>query len=312
MGMPALNALRIAAAVSLTGLGSCLSPSAATSRPVAPHTPESVAQSLLQADRAWSAASGHLRFRDALSAMFSDGVMMPARDGILMGRAAVLGAFATSPDTAATLAWTPVKVGLSADGQHGFTVGFLHMTQPNGSRTTAKYLAYWIRENAMWKVAAWRRRPMSAAVTDSALLSPVLPSRLVAPVRDEALIASHRRALMAAEQGFSDEASRIGVGAAFALLGDSSAVNAGAPTDAHFIVGPQAIARAVAGGQPLNAPSTIVWSADTALVASSGDLGITFGVIRPKQPVAGASGGVAFFTIWRKSSPNAPWRYVAE
>jgi hypothetical protein len=103
------------------------------------------------------------------------------------------------------------------------------------------------------------------------------------------------------------------VGAAFAKLGDPDAINLGLPSKGHVVVGPAAIARSVAGDQPLDAPSTIVWGADTALVASSGDLGITFGVIRPKSPPPGQSGaGASFFTIWRRTSPAAPWRYVAE
>lgn len=291
----------------------------AACRPATPEprlsTPADVASSLLAADRAYAAAARALPFRDALASMFADGVMMPAPPTrILAGKAAVLGAFATSPDTAARLAWTPIRAGVSADGQHGFTVGFLVATRPDGSVSTAKYLAYWIREGDAWRVAAWRRRPMSPGVAiDSTPLTPLLPARLVAPTRDAATIAQHRRGLIAAEQGFSDEAQRIGVGAAFAQLGDPEAINLGLPSEGHVVVGPAAIARTVSGGQPLDAPSTIVWGADTALVASSGDLGITFGVIRPKSPPTDQPGaGASFFTIWRRASPTAPWRYVAE
>ena len=37
--------------------------------------------------------------------------------------------------------------------------------------------------------------------------------------------------------------------------------------------------------------SMVTWGADTASVASSGDLGLTFGVIRQKYPTAGSDSG---------------------
>jgi hypothetical protein len=56
------------------------------------------------------------------------------------------------------------------------------------------------------------------------------------------------------------------------------------------------------------------WSSEVAVVASSGDLGISFGYIRPHgAPPAGAPPqGQPFFTIWTRASPTAPWRYIAE
>ena len=46
-----------------------------------------------------------------------------------------------------------------------------------------------------------------------------------------------------------------------------------------------------------------------ALVASSGDLGVTVGYIRTKD---GSRPPVPFFTVWRRDSPASPWRYIAE
>jgi ketosteroid isomerase-like protein len=296
-------------------VGALLAACRPATREPRPSSPADVAYALLAADRAYATAARALPFRDALSSMFTDGVIMPAPPTrVLVGKAAVLEAFATSPDTAARVHWTPIRAGVSADGDHGFTIGFMVATRPDGSRAHAKYLAYWVRDRGQWRVAAWRRRPVNADVAlDSAPLPPVLPTRREAPTRDADVVARHRRSLMAAEQGFSDEAQRIGVGAAFARFGDPDAVNVGLPTDGGFVMGPVAIARAVSGGQPLDAPATITWRADTALVASSGDLGITFGVIRPKTPPPGQSAaGASFFTIWRRTSPAAPWRYVAE
>ena len=125
--------------------------------------------------------------------------------------------------------------------------------------------------------------------------------------RSRTLLGRNEQGLRAAEAEFSALANRIGVGAAFAQRGTPESLNAGRPSDGRFIRGADAIAQVVAGGAALDAPSTITWSADTAIVATSNDLGITFGVIRPKQSPAT---GTSFFTIWRKS--NGVWRYVAE
>jgi hypothetical protein len=48
------------------------------------------------------------------------------------------------------------------------------------------------------------------------------------------------------------------------------------------------------------------------IVASSGDLGVTIGMIHPNTPRAGQPANFPFFTIWRRANPTAPWRYVAE
>lgn len=294
-------------------------PSAAPSGPSTADVPATIAGALIAADRSHAAAARTRPLRAALDAMFADGVMMPAPRGqILNGKAAVLDAIAATPDSTARGSWTPIRVGLSSDGLHGFTLGFMVTTRADGGRSQFKYLAYWVRDsvgsNAPWRVAAWRRRAIDSSVAiDSTVLPPILPARLQVPRRGAALFTTLRKGLIEAEAGFSNEAQRVGVGAAFAALGTEESLNVGSVNEGRFTRGAIAIARAVAGGQALDAPSTIVWSADTALVASSGDLGITFGVIRPKGVPAGQPApGTSFFTIWRRASPTAPWRYIAE
>lgn len=53
-------------------------------------------------------------------------------------------------------------------------------------------------------------------------------------------------------------------------------------------------------------------SAPRVLVASSGDLGITFGMIRIKKPEPNGPKAVPFFTIWRRDNSSGVWRYIAE
>ena len=49
------------------------------------------------------------------------------------------------------------------------------------------------------------------------------------------------------------------------------------------------------------------------IVASSGDLGVTIGTIVVNEADStGARPSFPFFTVWRRSGPDQPWRYVAE
>ena len=125
--------------------------------------------------------------------------------------------------------------------------------------------------------------------------------------------ASFEQSLTAAEKAFSDEAQKIGLGAAFAKHGSADAMNMGGPNDPAFVIGAEAIGKSVGAGRPADS-SSVSWSADSAIVASSGDLGVTFGYIRPNAP-AGTSPApppIPFFTIWRRANATVPWRYIAE
>lgn len=271
-------------------------------------TPTEVVQSLLSTDRTF----GAIERADLLSAvtpMLSDRVMMPRPGGgFAVGKAQVLQALAATPGAKTSLVtWFPVRGGVSADGTQGFTFGY--MTQRSDSaRTPLKYLAYWVREHGGWRVIAYRRGRGSGAASDTGLMAPALPDRMMAVRTEPTLLARLQHELMGAESAFSARAQVIGLGNAFAEFGSTDAVNMGGPQAAQFVVGAANIAQAVGGGDMTSSPVT--WGADTAIVASSGDLGVTFGVIRARDATAGA--GTPFFTIWRRATSRAPWRYIAE
>ena len=285
----------------------------ALAQATAPSTPEAAATALLETDRAFAAAAAGKPAADAISAMFADDVTVPAPGNLFVqGRAKALEALKASPDNRTARArWTPIRAGISADGQHGFTFGYMTMTKPDGGRVDLKYLAYWIKGTDGWRVAAYRRRPRPAGEVATAVVPPSLPSQLVAPVTDASTRHQHAESLTAAEKAFSDEAQAIGIGPAFAKFGRPDAVNMGGADSPGFVVGAEAIARSVSRGSPPNT-SPVVWSADRVLVASSGDLGITFGMIRIKQPQPGQPEAVPFYTIWRRDGPGQAWRYIAE
>jgi hypothetical protein len=208
--------------------------------------------------------------------------------------------------------WMPIRGGISADGHHGFTFGYMTLMKPDTAPAPLKYLSYWVKQSAGWRVVAYRITPRPPGDVSTAMRDPALPARLSAPTLDGETIEQHRQSLIAAERSFSDRAQVVGLGPAFEERGSADAVNMGGPNSASFIVGSRAIGRAVSGGAM--GPSPVSWAAERAIVASSGDLGVTFGLIRPKEPLAtgGRPQTAPFFTIWRRSRPAQPWRYIAE
>jgi len=277
-------------------------------------TPAEVAHSLLAADRAFAAAGATRDMRSAMTPMFANGVMMPRpTGGFAVGKADVLAALLASPGASASrVTWQPVRAGVSADGMHGFTFGYMMQQSADGIRVPFKYLAYWVRDAGVWRVMAYRRGRAPGPASDTAMMAPALPARLVAAGGEVAALTRIRRDLMNAENSFSARAQAVGLGRAFAEFGSSDAVNMGGPQSVQFVVSAANIAQHVGGTDQTASPVT--WSADTAIVASSGDLGVTFGIIRPKNPAPGSApgAGTPFFTIWRRASPTAPWRYIAE
>ena len=275
-------------------------------------TPQAAVDELLAADRAFAAASARTDVVAGLSAMFTDDVTMPVPGNrFVEGKAAAIEALRANADNARSrIEWSPVRGGVSSDGLHGFTFGYMTLHKPDNTEAPLKYLSYWIKKPEGWRVAALKRRPRPAGPVPLELMPAALPSRLAPPAADASVIAAAKKSLDQTERDFSDEAQTIGLGPAFAKYGRADAVNMGGPDDPGFVVGAIAIGRSVSGGKPPS-PSPLSWSADKSIVASSGDLGITFGMIRQNAPAEGRP-GIPFFTIWWRSGTNEPWRYIAE
>jgi hypothetical protein len=282
-------------------------------------SPRSIAEELLAADRAHSAAARGMTAADAVGSFVTADVIVPAPGGVfLRGRDSLLAQMHANPDNrGAQLAWAPYRVGVSADGTHGFTYGWMTLTRKDSSRVPMKYLTYWIKGPSGWKAAAFKRAARANAPTPDTLLPPVLPSASIGATSDEAIIARHARSLAAAEKSFSDLAGSVGLGEAFRRNADTEAMNMGGPQNATFLLGPDEIGRGVGGGD--TSPSTITWAADErVLVASSGDLGVSVGWINipPRAATAtspAAPGGrVPFFTVWLRRGAQDPWRFIAE
>ena len=245
--------------------------------------------------------------------MFGDDVIMPVPGNrFVRGRSGVHAALTAAPDHLRSRAeWTPIRAGISSDGQHGFTLGYMTLRRDDKVQTPLKYLAYWIRQANGWRVIVYKRSRRAEGAVSLTPMPLAVPKQMVPASRDSELIGRYRDSLRQAEQAFSDEAQKIGLGNAFAKWGAADATNMGPGTSATFIVGAEAIGKSVQGDAPAGT-SPVSWSAEMAMVATSGDLGVTIGMIRPNQRTADQPEGFPFFTIWRRASPADPWRYIAE
>ena len=284
---------------------------AAPARAQGPSSPAALVDQLLAADRAFAAAAADRNLVDALVAMFREDVAMNWPKGFTSSASEARTILLTNAANATSRAeWWPLRGGVSADGTHGFTVGLMRITLADRTKVLpAKYIAYWIKDASGWKVAAYKRAPAGKGEQPRELMAPSLPAALVAPMSDAAVLAAHMASLRKAEQAFSDDAQVMGVGPAFVKWGRADATNMGDPANVGFTVGAEAIGNGIGAGGNSNEGTKIEWNADRALVASSGDLGVTFGFIHAKD---GSRPPSPFFTIWRRDGPSAPWRYIAE
>lgn len=278
-------------------------------------SPQEAMDAVLATDRAYSVASTKTDLVSGISAMFASDVAMAIPGGKFSTSAdeATAALRAVADNARSRAEWVPVRGGISADGLQGYTWGYMTIVTPDGATTPAKYLSYWVKRPEGWRVAAYRRRPRPAGEVSLAAVAPSLPARMIAPSTDAALVAGYRASLDATERAFSDSAKVIGLGVAFARYGRPDAVNMGGANDAAFVVGADAIGRVVSDGKP-EERSTLVWAPDRVIVASSGDLGVTIGLIRETAPGPNPNAPTVFpfFTVWQRASPADPWRYVAE
>lgn len=276
-----------------------------------PAPPGAAVDGLLDADRSFAKAAAGRTVVASLLPMFADDVVLPVGATFVQGKAQAEAALRQNPDNVTgRVEWAPIRGGISADGHHGFTFGYMTLVKPDGAKVPMKYLAYWVRQEDGWRVATYRRRPRADGHVALEVMPPSLPARMVAPSSDADAIEQHRKSLAGAERAFSDEAQRIGLAAAFTHFGREDAINMGGPTAVGFVVGSAAIGRAVGEGTPTDS-SPVSWAADhKVIVASSGDLGVTLGYIRSNEKKEQPP--IPFFTIWRRENASSAWRYIAE
>lgn len=263
-------------------------------------TAQESVDALLAADRRHAAAAQRAGRAEAIAGEFARDVILQAGPGFVRGRDSVRAAMARGP--AGVPYWEPVRGGVSADGQHGYTLGYLSIA--GDTVVSMKYLAYWTRVDGEWRVRVYRRIRAQSRPARIEMIPTVMPVWGVT-LPDAATAAQQVRD---AESAFSARAGVVGLRQAFAEFGTADAINMGGSDRPGFVVGAVAIADLVSAGSPPG-PSPLTWGSDEVIAAPSGDLGISIGHINIPGPPAAR---VPFFTIWRRDGVGRPWRYIAE
>ena len=282
-------------------------------RMLATADPTAAADELLAADRALAQEASRLDLITALGRVFADDVIMPTPTGHVHGRDSALAALRANAENATSrISWTPIRVGVASDGEHGFTLGYMTTHRANGAEIPGKYLAYWVKKDDAWRAAVYRRVGRPAGDVPLALRTSSIPTRGL-PVGDGQRRMFWERELRAAEGHFAAESQELGVPNAFRKWGAPDAMNAG--NGPSWVTTPDSIAAGMeAGGGSQN--TTLVWGSDEVIVSSTGDLGVSIGVIRATTRSTGTAPASTrvfpFFTIWKRATPQEPWRYVAE
>lgn len=276
-----------------------------------PATPDAVLSELLQADRAYASRASTTNVVEGIAALLAPDAWMPAGPTLYQGRDAILKYLRGTPSNlTARLEWTPVRGGVSADGSHGFTFGFMTLVRPDSPSVAMKYLAYWVHGADGWKAVAYKRVRRGEGDVPGTIMPPALPPAMVAVNGNAADVERLANELGDVERAFSRLAGEIGLGPAFRQNSAPDAMNMGGPDHANFVYGPDSISAVVGAGE--EGPSTLTWGPDKVYVASSGDLGVSIGHIAVPGPPGMPARQVPFFTVWRKAGPGEPWKFVAE
>lgn len=109
-------------------------------------------ESLLAADHAFPVAASATDVVSGLTPMFAKKVIMPVpgpAPKFAEGVDQVVDVLKANPANAgAKLQWTPIRGGVSADGQHAFTFGYMTIHRADGTDAPVKHLSYWIRSGS--------------------------------------------------------------------------------------------------------------------------------------------------------------------
>ena len=274
-----------------------------------PVDPKTRLDELFTTERRLAEAATKLAPAEGIASMLADDALLFTRQGVIRGRQAAQANLADNPVNRGTHAsWRSIRAGISGDGKHGFTLGYLDIGGGDPATAHRRYLAYWIRGAEGWRVAALKQLLRVEGETDAPAQPAVLPQRGSAPEPDK--IAAFKAGLIAAENAFSDRAQVVGIRQAFQENGRPDAVHMFHKKG--IVIGLKAIGENQSGEEELG-PAKIRWSASDAIAAASGDLGMTIGTIRQNgPPPEGKPAEMHFFTIWMRDGAAQPWRYIAE
>lgn len=255
-------------------------------------------ESLRAADHAASAAAETRGLIGGLVPHLADSADVLIPGAVLVrGRDAAVAVIRSSQFADTRMKLEPVRVDVSADGRSGYTYGGATRLAADSS-SPARYIAYWTREGADWKIAAFHFNLSPEPVTPPpAGFFPDPPASAAAVSGVD--VAAALEQMMQADRDFAALAMAQNPGVAFGTW----AAPDGALLGGEY--GPEAIRTAFAGGG-----GTLEWGPVAGGMATSGDLGYTVGTAVRRGP-DGRVGYTKYLTVWRRQ-PNGEWRWVVD
>jgi len=263
---------------------------------------------LLHADDLLASVVAASGYAAGLSAALSGrAIYLPDGPDILSGRKAIRDFLATVPAPAATLLHR-VAGGASADGERGYTFGWLEEQDGAGGPTGwGKYIAAWKEDDGEWRIEAFLRmgslRPPDPAPADS----PLLAGYAGAPLGGR----HPREAALQADREFSALSLSLtavsGYGPSFIAFADPNAVVFGR-RNLYFGKGwVEAIYSGTIAGEELG------WGPLFGGAAESGDLAWTAGnaTYRYQDATVSIVDYSKYLTVWARQ-PDGSWKWLLD
>ncbi len=275
---------------------------------LAPATTKTLRESLLQADRALSAAS----LKGGMKTAFAEALAGNAfflYDGapVIAGKANVVRLLESQPVlNLMRVQWLPLVVTTSTDGSIGVTWGVMSISSIARDAGAAphfgKYISAWRRlPDGAWQLAAH----VEMGLTDEKVVIP----RNLSPVAAGDPLLGTGAPFAKADIEFAMMAGARGAPAAFGEFAAGDAMTL--PGTGEIVVGPAAVK-----SRMLESPAAEArweWHPVYAEGSASGDLGFTVGIatITPPGAAATAAFQSKYLTVWRRQ-PDGSVRYVVD
>lgn len=310
--MPRRLALALALLVAACGGASDRTSSARAASLAAPV--EDRRAELFAADAAHTAAIEQLGPVDGLvRPMAGNAVYLAPGIDLVRGRHDIREALAAEyPDPEHTsLARTLLGGDVSADGNFGFTFGWLYRTFADGNFSYGAYVAVWQREDGEdFHIAAYFSRPSVRRVPVREGFPLLLTGPGAGGVPHADAMEELRRSVIAADTAFAALSVEQGTSIAFPTYAspDFLLIFGG-----NFVglIGQQEIADAYAGWTPAE---VLDWTPVYAGAAASGDLAYTVGNAVDSYTMPDGTvlrGYSKYLTLWARDADGA-WRFIAD
>ncbi len=264
-----------------------------------PLAAQDASDSLINAERAVSEASGKGKFSTAITAaLAADGTILWPNAPVIHGVEPVRRLLAAQRLLdSLRITWQPLGYDISSDASLGITWGVAAAARDGAPARLARYIAAWHRENGEWKLAAFVGLGLYPAAAST--VTPEMGPLTLTPLP----VSGPAAKFIAADLAFAKLAGDSSAALAFERFAAPQAVTMGGGIITR---GPAAIRAGLEGGPP----SAWSWHPVLAGAAGSGDLGFTVGESMIKTQGSPTSYG-KYLTIWRRM-PDGKVRFLTD